>query len=88
MSLDRILTENALKQFAHWAWLQPELTYEFVDFGDDDYHLRVKACYENDTVHDSISLEAFDNATKWLSELEESDVDAACPIDRGQFFGP
>lgn len=84
MSLSRILTENAMKQFERWADLQPGITYQLVDFGDDDYHLKIKACYENDTVHDSISLEAFDNATKWLSELEESDVDAACPIDMGQ----
>lgn len=75
------ITEDAEKQYLYWAASQPGNTYQLVDFGDDDYHIKIKACYENGTVHDSISLEAYDNATKWLNELDESNF--ACPIDSG-----
>lgn len=70
MSLKAISTRHALTSYNSWALSQPNITYESVEYGPDHFHLIIRSCYENDTVCDLISLEAYDNATKRLDELD------------------
>lgn len=70
MSLNAILTSDALTSYNIWALSQPNIIYESIEYGLDHHHLIIRSRYENDTVCDFISLEAYDNATKWLNELD------------------